>query len=1140
MPDARPDESPRTQSIPQALKTLTGKSLLYGSALLAIAAIPGAEMTAPVALIAGGLGVEALGSLLDRLAFGEEEITPEEISEAVELAIAESGIEELLSHDEFQHEIARLLRQTHLLRAAVEQGELNVVQALAEQYSTHQAMLWELQDELEFVIEQLEGVATQEQGETIIANQDEMLILLRQALAETSKTPAERGHGEQGALTDLHLEYLRRWFGKSWGRVNLADMLEDRDEEMGLLDVYVPLQVDLNIIVKVEDYLIVDWWVKQEKEEALREREIEQALTADLEEAESAALTEMKQKVRVWAELVVDETAMQSIIDGIQRKIQRRREAGSETKDGEHSWFMEAQDAASVQPRFVLLGAPGGGKSSFLRHLTLCLAGEMRRACGDNGVPGNANLSDALNHDWLLGTFTPIYVEIRDLVRRVFPALPEEENGDPVLPTCDHFWRYTREQLLEGELVSFNAALRRLCADGEAILLLDGLDEAPQAADPRRRRQIKALVASLVDTYPDLRIIITSRPHAYRRGEWPLSDFGRAELEPLEYTRLQELAKALFPAVSPQEAEQEAEGFIKAVRQENIELSMRGTPLFFTMLAALWLNSPPNQRHLPQSKAELYRRSVDLLLDRWTRRRAPDPSVADNLGVTPEGLRAVLEALACAVHEQSDPNSDTTVFKGRELAALLFDANIRVVSQDISDYLSQHAGILVASAPGEFHFVHRSFQEHLAACELVHPKPAERQPPVASDRRFPNGLIDRVRVQPDLWENVVLLAGEELLVGNQENKFWRLLTALVQPYLQDGSTSAATGLALQMTEKHKLLSQGNLPTTEFWIDPEQLAMQQGQGVVLRAATSTLTDIEHFPSPEQRDVAGRLLGSDPHPGHDTRKGVSLRKDNLPDIDWVLIPEPDPEPGQSEFIYQESERRTEPDFWVDRHPVTRVQFKVFLDADDGFRNPEWWRGLDASAEHRRESGKQAFEYWNHPRERVSWYDAIAFCRWLTEKAKLAPDLLPAPSRGRDDWRLTLPTEWQWEKAARGFEGRQYPWGDDYLTGYANINERHNDVGPHHLQKTTAVGMYEQGASPAGVLDMSGNVWEWCLNEHGNPEHIQESGDATRVLRGGSWDYNDDFASARFRFRGVSSPLLRNYDIGFRLVVSASVPI
>src|SRR5208283_100212 len=108
----------------------------------------------------------------------------------------------------------------------------------------------------------------------------------------------------------------------------------------------------------------------------------------------------------------------------------------------------------------------------------------------------------------------------------------------------------------------------------------------------------------------------------------------------------------------------------------------------------------------------------------------------------------------------------------------------------------------------------------------------------------------------------------------------------------------------------------------------------------------------------------------------------------------------------------------------------------------------------------------------------------------------------------------TEWQWERAARGCEGQVYPWGNEYRSGYANIDETSLKVGAHYLARTSAVGIYPQAASPEGVMDLSGNVWEWCLNEFYVPDRIQTGGDEPRVMRGGSWSQGQDYACADSR--------------------------
>ncbi len=154
-------------------------------------------------------------------------------------------------------------------------------------------------------------------------------------------------------------------------------------------------------------------------------------------------------------------------------------------------------------------------------------------------------------------------------------------------------------------------------------------------------------------------------------------------------------------------------------------------------------------------------------------------------------------------------------------------------------------------------------------------------------------------------------------------------------------------------------------------------------------------------------------------------------------------------------------------------------------------------------------------------MSWYEAVAFCRWLSTRLGFV---------------VTLPTEQQWERAARGTRGFDYPWGEDYRSGCANCQETRDVSGPYDIGRTTAVGIYPQGASPEGVLDLAGNVWEWCLNEYDTPKNVQVTGRQARVVRGGSWRFNPAFA--RSADRGDVGPGGRGGLVGFRVVCSAPI--
>ncbi|NOZ53886.1 MAG: formylglycine-generating enzyme family protein [Gammaproteobacteria bacterium] len=240
--------------------------------------------------------------------------------------------------------------------------------------------------------------------------------------------------------------------------------------------------------------------------------------------------------------------------------------------------------------------------------------------------------------------------------------------------------------------------------------------------------------------------------------------------------------------------------------------------------------------------------------------------------------------------------------------------------------------------------------------------------------------------------------------------------------------------------------------------------------------------------------------------DPRPGVGLDENRLPDIDWVQIP-------AGAFVYGEgkSEQHLALDtFYISRFTITNIQYQTFID-DGGYKNERWWRDLKNP-----EAEESGWSHPNRPKTNVAWYEAVAFCRWLS--VQLGDE-------------IQLPTEQQWEKAARGSDGRHYPWGQAYQIGYANVNEKAKNDGSWCLKETTAVGVYPQGNSPLGIADMAGNVWEWCLNKHDTPEvSTADISGRPRVLRGGSWFFGSE--NARAFARNGDYPDGRDGSRGFRV--------
>jgi formylglycine-generating enzyme required for sulfatase activity len=220
-------------------------------------------------------------------------------------------------------------------------------------------------------------------------------------------------------------------------------------------------------------------------------------------------------------------------------------------------------------------------------------------------------------------------------------------------------------------------------------------------------------------------------------------------------------------------------------------------------------------------------------------------------------------------------------------------------------------------------------------------------------------------------------------------------------------------------------------------------------------------------------------------------------------------------------------TLPTYYMARYPVTVAQFRTFMDAS-GYQ-PQAEASLGGLP--------------NHPVVNVTWYDALKYCDWLTECLQGwegTPEPLSTLLR-QEGWRISLPSEAEWEKAARGTDGRIYPWGDEPDLNRAN----YVDTG---INATSAVGCFPDGASPYGVEELSGNVWEWTRSLWGTNvtqpdfkypydqgdgrENRDASSRTLRVLRGGAFYYYLRFV--RCAYRGGANPFNSYGNFDFRVVV------
>ncbi len=766
-------------------------------------------------------------------------------------------------------------------------------------------------------------------------------------------------------------------------------------------------------------------------------------------------------------------------------------------------------EALTRYKRLVIIGDPGSGKTTLLAYLALTYA----RTLHDNVPLVKERLRlDETKH-------LPIFLPLRDVGRHLQNEHPDPGKDGPAL-LLNYLRQYYAAQDIPLPEDFFDVPLE----EGKAIILLDGMDEV---ASVELRQRVARLIEKFAIRYPgkklskeeleekrekakesgkivDLigkvyeyelrnRFIITSRKVGYDGPARIGAEFGLAEVREFTSTDVRQFVRDWTRAVeatlaggetvdSRRVAEAEAGKLIASIESTPRVAELAVNPLLLTVIALVHRY----RAKLPERRSELYEEAVEVLLAGWDKAKGlAAQTTLGGLKLDSGDRRSLLEPVAFWLHEQRRREIELADLRKllRPSFVSLTGGGERAAAKVVDDFLrliNERSGLLIERGIGQYAFAHLTFQEYLAARALA-------------DRG--DALDYTLKNLTDAWWREVILLEAGYLSTQGKRRASELIRAVMNA---DPKT--------EPEPHHHLLLAAECLFDVGGARVEGDLLGEVRQRLKREADAPLTKGDR--AQVLRKVAAMNALNRIESGQFTSE---FWKPPWGEPEWVKVPGGKFWMGSEKGEYKNERplhRVDVAEFQIARVPTTNAQYALFV-ADAKVEPPEHWRGGGPP------KGKE-----NHPVVYVSWRDAQAYCRWLSEKIGKA---------------VRLPTEAEWEKTARGdTDQREHPWGD----GWEELRCNSNELG---LGDTSPVGLFLSGASPYGCLDMVGNVWEWCQSKYQaypyeaeDGREVIDSSDDIRVLRGGAFSYFRGGARCAFRYDG--HPNLRVGYFGFRVAVSS----
>jgi len=915
--------------------------------------------------------------------------------------------------------------------------------------------------------------------------------------------------------------------------------------------------VDLNQLIALENWKKIVWEEKKgipktfsshHEFQALLERDLREVLRrrfctsdelivdpppplfSDLDRRYRATLTEELKKIKLLgspaidsrSQVDVDDTFVPLRISHTWKTDDRFKGKVSEAAMREEMRTHSPDELMlRVFPAYRLLlviGDPGAGKTTLLKYYALCCLQDKQ--------------------DRLFGDAAPVrafYLPLRELKlddSRQYRTLPEQLA----------LWSSARANAIDASV--FDGWLRNT-GGSKSLVLLDGLDEI---SDLELRKSACAWIDNQYNGFSGTKFVVTSRLTGYRKTEGVelAADHIRADVMDFTPEQQEEFLSKWFnvayirelcpggldPEKWIEKQKKEAETRTRTIveylnKPENRGLrELAAVPMMVQIMAILW-----KERHfLPGNRVKLYSAALDYLLEyRDDRRKIPPLLPADK-------ARLVLAPVALWMQDELEADEAERSAMHSEMQKVLSTLDHPPSAEAFCRNLIDRAGLLVeyGEVRKEYLFRHKTFREYLAGGQLT--EKIKRN----------SGLIEPLveHFGEDWWNEPLTFC----MAQSDGEMFDRFMEALFDSEKsEEFSPKQQTLLETIITEApqkttgalcKKLLWPQTTANRQRYILDCLKAMKKPESVetlqlFLEQKASRESDVRSKAMDVLTDIDPAALASITMVHTESRDALGAQ--------YILIP-------GGKYIYSQTENEvTVPDLWFGKYPVTNRQYRSFIGflAGKPVENTKilsvtaYTQALHDLANTRNESVEGFADYlkgesdlvkrftsWldddrkfnkdEQPVAGVNWFNARAYCLWLSMLSGA-------------EYRLPTEQEWEWaaggrrEEPGKVMKVMKYPWGDEPEPTPKHANFNGNEGA------TTPVGRYPDGATPEGLYDMAGNVWEWAGSRY--------SEDTSAVsLRGGSW--NDSPENLRCAARFNNSPGSNNLFIGFRVVCPSPV--